>query len=535
MGFKRPFDCEDLHELPFKQARQVHELPFKQARQVDYSNKMTQFANLYRTTSQGTDVTDDHEGSFAKTQQHQAFENKSIFEASNLVDNFGINDPWSAITTNFNGDDFGSRLAPHSSDFLETCELDSLQRSEASEDTCSSSLDSSPRKPIPLGPNHQASIPVWDGHVNKKQLGQKDSLRPISSLLLESNFNIYNDDEEKLMGTCIIPMPDIESSGYNSNEVGVGKKDCSCMDEGSVRCVQQHIMEARERLRRSLGHEKLVDLGFYEMGEEVTNKWTKEEERVFHAVVNSNPASLGQNFWKHLSHVFPTRSTNEIVSYYFNVFMLRRRAAQNRSHLLDIDSDDDELHGINRGSYRARIVDEDYDSDNESIDQYDHEDHGEDTLVENDDEDDDDDDGSDGDGELGYNSGEATGEDSGVDNASEAHDMKPFNGSKVDSSKHFNKYTESVQDDSCMSFEFQADSVETEGALGGSQVKSNQTECFPGSVDGYSDGVDQLYLLDSCDAKAWDTRYSAPIKGVDLLPTCNIIEEIFGLGTSCDK
>lgn len=46
MGFKRPFDCEDFQELPFKQARQV-----------DYSNKMTQFADLYRTTSEETDVT----------------------------------------------------------------------------------------------------------------------------------------------------------------------------------------------------------------------------------------------------------------------------------------------------------------------------------------------------------------------------------------------------------------------------------------------------------------------------------------------
>ncbi|EEF48646.1 hypothetical protein RCOM_1750560 [Ricinus communis] len=107
----------------------------------------------------------------------------------------------------------------------------------------------------------------------------------------------------------------------------------------------------------------------------------------------------------------------EIVSYYFNVFMLRRRAVQNRSNFLDIDSDDDELHGINRGSFKARVLDEDDDSDIESFDQYDHVDCGEDTLIEDGEDDDEDDDDSDGD--QGDSSREATGEDSGVDNVSE--------------------------------------------------------------------------------------------------------------------
>lgn len=36
MGFKRPFDDEELQELPFKNLRQF-----------DYSNKMTQFADTF--------------------------------------------------------------------------------------------------------------------------------------------------------------------------------------------------------------------------------------------------------------------------------------------------------------------------------------------------------------------------------------------------------------------------------------------------------------------------------------------------------
>ncbi|XP_002512100.2 uncharacterized protein LOC8289127 [Ricinus communis] len=526
MGFKRPFDCEDFQELPFKQARQV-----------DYSNKMTQFADLYRTTSEETDVTDDQEGSFGKSQEHESSGNNCVSEASKLVKDFGIAVPWSLVTSNSVDDDVGSRFTAYSSDFLEH-EFDVPRRLEASDDAYFSYLDSSPRKQVPLGPNHQASSPLFGKRVNKNRLEWEDTLDPGSSSLSESDLDIHTDNEEKFLGTCIIPMPDTETSADNSDEIGGGRKDCSCMDEGSGRCVQQHIMEARESLLKFLGHEQLVHLGFCEMGEEVTHKWTKEEERVFHAVVNSNPASLGQNFWKHLSHVFSTRSTMEIVSYYFNVFMLRRRAVQNRSNFLDIDSDDDELHGINRGSFKARVLDEDDDSDIESFDQYDHADYGEDTLIEDGEDDDDD-----SDGDQGDSSGEATGEDSGVDNVSETPGTKSLDGSRFDVVNRAGLVGEdfTVQDNSCMSFEFQADTIDscdpadTEVAEQGSRVRSHEKECFPGNGDGYSDGVDQVYLLDSCDAKAWDSRYTVPIKGVDFLPTCNIIEEIFGQGTSGDK
>lgn len=151
------------------------------------------------------------------------------------------------------------------------------------------------------------------------------------SYLYRSHNVVDNDNEEKWMGTCIIPMPDSNSFAHNIDQVGRGIMDCDCLDEGSIRCVQQHVMEAREKLLKSLGHEKFVKLGLCDMGEEVSCKWSEEEEQVFHEVVYSNPFSLGRNFWKQLSSVFPSRTKKEIVSYYFNVFVLRRRAVQNRS------------------------------------------------------------------------------------------------------------------------------------------------------------------------------------------------------------
>ncbi|EPS62161.1 hypothetical protein M569_12631, partial [Genlisea aurea] len=125
---------------------------------------------------------------------------------------------------------------------------------------------------------------------------------------------------------------------------GVRRTDCcSCPNRGSMRCVQQHVKEARERLLNSVGDEKFLQLGFLDMGEEVASNWTPDEERLFHEIVFSNPKSRGRNFWSCLRDAFPHSTMKELVSYYFNVFMLRRRAVQNRSFVLEIDSDDDDV------------------------------------------------------------------------------------------------------------------------------------------------------------------------------------------------
>lgn len=191
-------------------------------------------------------------------------------------------------------------------------------------------LNSHPRKEIPIGPDHQAEVPRWDPNASKIFSGFDDDNR-----------------KERLMGTCIISMPDLNDATMEGVGVGRGRADCNCLDMGSMRCVQQHVKESREKLRESIGYENFVELGFCNMGDEVASKWTPHDQQLFHDVIYSNPASHGRRFWRHLSAAFPTRTKKEIVSYYFNVFMLRRRAVQNRSYLLDIDSDDDEeLRGV---------------------------------------------------------------------------------------------------------------------------------------------------------------------------------------------
>ncbi|XP_061346614.1 uncharacterized protein LOC133292239 [Gastrolobium bilobum] len=213
------------------------------------------------------------------------------------------------------------------------------------EDIYSILFEHPPHKLVSVGPNHQADVPVWDSGATS---------RPNASDA------VGDENEERLIGTCIIPMPQMESSTYDNEEVGKGRTDCSCEDRGSVRCVRQHIVEAREELMKTIGHDKFEELGLSDMGEQVADKWSAEEEQLFREVVFNNPATLGKTFWNYLSIAFPLKTKKEIVSYYFNVFMLGRRAEQNRNDLLFIDTDDDEWQDGDGNGITAREEDEDY-------------------------------------------------------------------------------------------------------------------------------------------------------------------------------
>ncbi|MBA0761572.1 hypothetical protein Gotri_024198 [Gossypium trilobum] len=218
------------------------------------------------------------------------------------------------------------------------------------EDIYSILLQYPPRKPVLVGPNYQADIPEWDSQVTRNASNCEEVSETASRY------------EREMVGTCIIPIPALESSAYDE-KVGHGRTNCSCEDKDSVRCVRQHILEAREELRKSLGHERFMELGFYDMGEVVAEKWSEHEEQLFHKVVFYNPASLGRNFWGSLASVFPHRTKADIVSYYFNVFMLRKRSEQNRCESMSIDSDNDEWQGTDdSGNNEAEFSDEDEDS-----------------------------------------------------------------------------------------------------------------------------------------------------------------------------
>jgi hypothetical protein len=198
-----------------------------------------------------------------------------------------------------------------------------------------------PRKDVPIGPEHQADIPEWRPRVSEFIPGASGSCEVMAcSSVSTSEFVPRDDDSEsdKWVRHCVLPLSTSPFDGIGENKV-----DCECSDEGSDRCVRQHILETRESLKMILGQDKFWDLGLCEMGEDVAQGWTDEEEKRFQREVFANPVSLGKNFWDYLPHAFPGKSSKELVSYYFNVFMLRKRAQQNRSDLLCVDSDDDEL------------------------------------------------------------------------------------------------------------------------------------------------------------------------------------------------
>lgn len=488
---------------------------------------------------------DEGNGTFYKSHEQEESEDDTIDEDSNVKTGAPLS--W---VTGTSAEDAKTATTDQSSASQEHFEFDFPRRTfRPFEDAYSLLMDLSPRRKIPIGPNHQATIPLLDSRHTKEE--NKLDGSDASNLTCTVN----NEDEVKLIWTCVIPMPDSSLSGLNGDNVGEGRKDCVCVDAGSGRCVRQHILEARETLVNTIGYEKFVNLGFYEMGEEVAHKWSEEEEELFHEVVYSNPLSLGQNFWKHLAAAFPSRDKKELVSYYFNVFMVKKRGAQNRCNLLDIDSDDDEWHGSHEGCFGVQVPEEDEDSAIESplheiikaCPTFEEDNDGEEDSDDDgdDDENNGDDDGdSDGcDGDVGDYSGGASSADCATGNSSESGLVRLSNNSGLDPAIHCaDKISGSieenfnVQDDSCMSFAFEPNIVSScvsvdvaRHAVRESSVKTDINPFSRNKLDGFNDLVGQMYLFDPCDAKVWDGRYATgPIKGVDFLPTCNIIEEIFG-------
>ncbi|KAJ1296664.1 hypothetical protein BS78_01G319800 [Paspalum vaginatum] len=202
-----------------------------------------------------------------------------------------------------------------------------------------------PRKCVPIGPEHQADIPEWRPRVSVNVPVASECCADLDCSFASTSDSVPRGDDcesDKWTKFCVLPMSSCSSF---ADWAGDNKVNCDCSDEGSVRCSRQHITEARENLKMSLGQDTFFELGLCEMGDDIAQRWTDDEERLFQRIVFSNPVSLGKNFWEYLPHAFPSKTNQELVSYYFNVFMLRRRAQQNRSDMLPVDSDDDELHG----------------------------------------------------------------------------------------------------------------------------------------------------------------------------------------------
>lgn len=199
-----------------------------------------------------------------------------------------------------------------------------LSQEPVSKTSDSSSTDSSDDyKPVPLGSDYQAQLPEWNG--------------------------VISDSDLKWLGTQEWPLN--LTRGRNRypverDPIGKGRQDpCGCSDAGSVGCIKFHIAEKRRRLKLELGP-AFLHWGFDKMGEDVTFAWTAADEKKFEDIVMSNPPSLGIYFWDEIVESFPSRSKADLVSYYYNVFLLRRRGHQNRVTPNEIDSDDESESGI---------------------------------------------------------------------------------------------------------------------------------------------------------------------------------------------
>lgn len=453
MIHKRPFVDDDSYEVACKHPRHL-----------EHIDQLTPIASL--DDARQKSVTSDGDGSYINCQDVGSSANDSVIAVSNEANNLESS---SGSFPHFLWINNGILEADNLSFFPEYFDHGHQLRALLQPEEVFSSLDYPFRKPVSIGPEHQVFVPEWE--VPKTSLNQLEKSIPQIALAQSSSPSIIVDDdnEERLMGTCVIPMPELDASATHCFEGS--KTDCSCLDQGSIECVKQHIMEARQKLRENLGGEIFEGLGFSDMGEDVAKKWNEEEEQVFLDVVLSNPASLGKNFWDHLSAAFSSRTKRELVSYYFNVFMLRKRSEQNRFDPLNIDSDNDEWQRSDAG-----MAEEDEDSAVESLNGQDasayyREDHAEDCNEHIEDEDDI--------GASKENADEdvqrvATDEEyeGDLDDISEAQvgistvDCGGDSGFELFKGIPSNKGNDfDVEDDSCTSYEFQRDNADCCGPL----------------------------------------------------------------------
>eukprot|EP01018_Ginkgo_biloba_P003027 Gb_33149 [translate_table: standard] len=252
------------------------------------------------------------------------------------------------------------------------CPEDDRSGGDQSFSHCESSLDLDDYfvehvhlKSVPIGPEFQAEIPPWRPSEETALVVASDnkSFQACQSIFISNEIKYTYG----LLGTCVWPLLGSDCV-LDNRSIGQGRSAyCSCPDQSSIECVKEHIKAGRLKLKMELG-KAFYSWGFDDMGERVSEQWSREEQQTFWELVNMNLFSLNKNFWDHLTVAFPTRTKKELVSYYFNVFMLRRRCFQNRLDPENIDSDDDEteLHDTEiEQSDRCLMIEEGDDSGSE--------------------------------------------------------------------------------------------------------------------------------------------------------------------------
>ncbi|XP_020702597.1 AT-rich interactive domain-containing protein 1 [Dendrobium catenatum] len=182
-------------------------------------------------------------------------------------------------------------------------------------------LSTYPSKRIPIGGHAQADVPDWIGPAERHD-GANDNL-----------------DELRWLGTTGRPAKWNETE-FKCESIGKGREDsCGCVFSGSVNCVKLHVRTARRHLKSDLGP-AFFDWCFQQMGEEVCKSWTLKEQMKFDEIVKLNPESEGKSFWDEALKHFTAKRRKDIVSYYFNVYVLRWIRSFTRLKSEPADSDD---------------------------------------------------------------------------------------------------------------------------------------------------------------------------------------------------
>lgn len=196
--------------------------------------------------------------------------------------------------------------------------------------------DESDKKAIPiLAGRFQADLPEWIGPPNSN-----------------------NETELKWLGTQIWPKQTTTTEGDGVGIIiGKGKPAelCDCESPGSVECVRRHVSDERIKLQTELGS-AFWEWKFEEMGEEVSNQWTLEEQHKFEEIVKMNPLSQGKSFLKPAMAALPSHNRQSIVSYYLNVHLPRRIGEETRSDDKEADTDDEEATNSKTSRKKRRII-----------------------------------------------------------------------------------------------------------------------------------------------------------------------------------
>lgn len=181
------------------------------------------------------------------------------------------------------------------------------------------------RKRIGVGASFQADVPEWTGPPDVKDV-------------YEGNEDL---DNSRWLGTRVWPA---EGDDRKTSEamIGKGRPDlCGCASPGSVACIRCHVSTARLQLQSDLGH-AFFSLGFDRMGEEISKLWTHEEQMKFYPLERLDPETEYKSFWELAENCFTSKSRQELVSFYANVFIPRRMSNQSRLPFAEVNSEEED-------------------------------------------------------------------------------------------------------------------------------------------------------------------------------------------------